>query len=584
MKRTILFDLLKRSLIFLFCNDSTRAVNLAFFTIVLPLIVLFFGCNPVEKKTKSHKNILILTGQNNHEWQFTTDVLLKMYKKLPDYQVTVTEDPESLTYEDIKTYDVLVSNWNNWPENGLKWDPVQEAAFLKYVEEGGGIVTIHAGGSSYYDSDVYQQISIGRWGEETSHGQPTMGKIHDFDQTHPITSGLGTFYILDELWEKTDIYPGASVLARVSGKDEGDGHDISEQAVFVNEIGKGRCFYTILGHDERAFFNTGLQTLLLRATEWAASGEVTYALPQDLREEEDLSDNFIWEQSDTTLQLRNGHNLVWQYNFRNRFGKSYFHPVYQKNARLTCESPRDHVWHYGLWFSWKFINGLNYWEYTNDHRSEEAGFRSEGKTNIESIKIVKNQDYSANLTLEILYHPEPSGEPVLSEQRSIYISRPGPEGYYFDYEHHFLAEFGDVTIDRTPILGEPDGKSWGGYGGLSIRCNQDFTAAETIPEYPPVTPPGYPKNGWFYMGFNTLSGEQAGMAIFQHPDYTTPSTRWYYLMDSKTPFFFFSPAAVYDRNIQLRKDDLLVLKYRIWILPGANGQLLEEKYHQYIYE
>jgi len=545
------------------------------------LFVLVAGCSPQKEKETHPRKVLILTGQNNHEWEKTTTALLKMYRNLPGYKVYVSDDPEALTYEDIKEYDVLVSNWNNWPDNDLEWDPNQEAAFLKFVEDGGGMVFIHAGASSYYGSNTYHKIGIGRWGKETSHGKPTLGEIYNFDQTHPITKGMNDFYIMDEIWDRTDIYPGVKSLASVSATDEDNGHAVQGNAVFVNEVGEGRCFYTILGHDERALFNTGLQMLLLRATEWAATGNVTIDVPQNLQEHEDALENYSWQETDTTLQLFTGSNLVWQYNYRNRFGKPYFHPIYLNNSRITCENPRDHVWHYGLWFSWKFINNLNYWEYTNDFKSEETGYKSEGTTDIENINIQKNTDHSANIQLEILYHPG-NGDPVLRENRRIYVAPQNKDGsYYFDYEHHFLAEFDAVTIDRTPILGEQDGKSWGGYGGLSIRINQDFTKAETLPQ---VTPPEYPKNGWFFMGFKTLMGGSAGVSIFQHPDFTTSSTRWYYLTDSEIPFFFFSPAAVYDSKIELKKDESLVLKYRVWILPEADEKMMEEKYHQYIYE
>jgi hypothetical protein len=307
-------------------------------------------------------------------------------------------------------------------------------------------------------------------------------------------------------------------------------------------------------------------------------------VPQDLQNYSGVvKENYSWYETDTTLQLLNGTNLVWQYNFRNRFGKPYFHPIYLKNSRLTCESPSDHVWHYGLWFSWKFINGLNYWEYTNDFMSEESGFKSEGTTGIQNVNIQKNSDYSADIELDILYHPE-KGDPVLKEKRKIHVSMPNETGnYYFDYEHHFTAEFGDVIIDRTPILGEPDGQSWGGYGGLSIRFNQDVTHAETLPVYPPVVPPDYPKNEWFYMGFSTLTGEQAGVAMFQHPGYTTELTRWYFLTNADQPFFFFSPAAVYDGRIEIKKGESLVLKYRVWILSETDETDLADKYHHYLY-
>jgi len=548
----------------------------------LLILLLISGCsNPVDND-KMIRKALILSGQNNHEWDKTTAALLKMYKELPGYEIDVTADPESLTYEEIKNYDVLISNWNNWPDNDIAWNPVQEKAFLDYVEEGGGIVFIHAGASSYYSSEIYHKLGIGKWGKETSHGQPAKGKIVQLSQEHPVTKGLNEFYILDEIWEHTDISPGALVLARMTGKSEEDGHMISEDAVFVREIGNGRTFYTIMGHDERALFNTGLKTILLRATEWAASGDVTMNIPQDMQiPSESASQNLKWIESDTSLQLLNGEKLIWKYNFRNRFGKPYFHPIYLNYTRLTSESPSDHPWHYGLWFSWKFINGLNYWEYLDDFKSEETGYMSEGITGIQSIDIQKTPDYSTVIELNILYQPH-NEDPVLKEFRKIYISPLDNSGqYYLDYEHHFIADFGDVILDRTPILGEDDGKSWGGYGGLSIRFNQDFTETETIPT---VIYPDYPKNDWFYMGFNSLTGEKAGVGMLQHPDYTTETTRWYYLTDKNHPFFFYSPAALYDGKYKLNQGDSLVLKYRVWVLSEASDEILAEKFHHYIYD
>lgn len=556
-----------------------------FYAWIIMTLLVISGCTSVTKQEAAARKVLILTGQNNHEWEKTTAALLKMYRKLPGFQVQVTEDPEALSYEEISNYDVLVSNWNNWPENDKGWDPEQEIAFKRFVEEGGGAVFIHAGASSYYHSETYHQIGIGRWGENTSHGKNTRGKVYDLDATHPITRGIKAFYIIDEIWEKPDIYPGARVLARISGRDEDDGHAIHEDAVYVNSLGKGRCFYTILGHDERALFNTGLQTLLLRATEWVATGSVSIEVPQELHLRQDAEkSNYHWNESDTTFQFFKGDKLVWQYNFRNRYGKPYFHPVYLDNTRLTCESPSDHVWHSGLWFSWKFINGLNYWEYTDEFMSERTGFKSEGITDIQDIAIQKNSDHSASIRLDILYHAE-GGDPALREKRTIHVIAPDPKGdFYFDYEFVFSAEFGDVTIDRTPILGEPGGQSWGGYGGLSVRFSQDFTDAETLPVIPPFEPPDYPTNGWFYMGYTSLTGEKAGMAILQHPDYTTEFTRWYFIINPAQPFFFFSPAAVYNGKIELKKGDVIMLKYRVWVLSTADEHTLEAKYHDFMYE
>ncbi|MBK5263310.1 MAG: ThuA domain-containing protein, partial [Peptostreptococcaceae bacterium] len=314
----------------------------------------------MNRKNDDLIKVLILSGKNNHEWQKTTPVLVKMYNDSRLFRINITEMPETLTYKELKKYDVVVSNWNSWPDNEFRMTKEWENDFMRFVKEGGGAVFIHAGASSFYSWNEYHQIGIGRWGKETHHGKPTKGKIFGFDQAHPITKGIRDFYIVDEIWEKTDVYPGSIALASVTANDEKDGHLISEPTIFVSQFGKGRSFFTTLGHNERALLNTGLQTIILRATQWTAHRKVTIEPPPDLKEIlTSEGNNFRWNQSDTTLSLMNSSDIIWQYNFNNRFGKPYFHPVAIKNSTLTCVSPPDHPWHLGLWFSWKFINGVN---------------------------------------------------------------------------------------------------------------------------------------------------------------------------------------------------------------------------------
>jgi len=535
----------------------------------------------VNRKKDGLIKVLILSGKNNHEWQKTTPLLIKIYNDSRLFTINVTEMPDTLTYNELIKYDVVVSNWNSWPDNDFRMTKERENDFLRYVKEEGGVVFIHAGASSFYSWNEYHQMGIGRWGKETNHGKQTKGKIYGFNQTHSITKGLRDFYIVDEIWEKADIYPGAEALASVSATDETDGHLISEPAVFVNHFGKGRSFFTILGHNERALLNTGLQTMLLRATQWTAHRKVTIEPPTGLRERiTSGGNNFMWKQSDTTLSLMNNSDILWQYNFNNRFHKPYFHPVTVKNSTLTCPSPPDHPWHLGLWFSWKFINGVNYWEYLNDFKSEKTGYKSAGITELQKIDILKNPDFSAVIRMELQYHPA-DGDAVMTEKRNIRISPPFSDGSYFiDHENIFNPLIDEVVLDRTPIEGEPEGKSWGGYAGLSIRFNQDCTSPEIIV---PIESENYQKNSWLYMGFNTLTGEIAGICILQNLKFTTPTTSWYVINNPEIPFFYYSPAVLFDGKIVLIKSEALHLKYRVWILPGKTGkEEIQAKYDEYL--
>ena len=556
--------------------------------IILLLVITFIASQLFAETlqssglTKDNRiKILIFSGKNNHEWQKTTPQLVRIFKESKIFNVTITEKADTFSCLSLKKFQLVLSNWNTWPDNKLRMSPKWENDFLKYVSEGGGVLSVHAGASSFYDWEPYHRIGIGRWGKETSHGPRTKGHLYRLDQNHPITRGMEAFDTMDEIWEKTDIFPGSTPIASLSAKDEKDGHLIDVPAVFVNQTGAGRSFFTTLGHDERALLNSGIQTLLLRAAQWCARKEVTIDIPDDLKIlKTGMKDKFSWDNTDSTLTLKNQSAVVWQYNFNNRFGKSYFHPLRINQSDLTCVSPPDHPWHVGLWFSWKFINGINYWEYLKNYSTPETGFRSEGITEISNQKIARNPDFSSNISTKLNYHPI-GGKVVLTEDRNLQISKVATDGsYYIDEEHLFTAMSDSVLLDRTPILGEPGGQSWGGYSGLSIRFNQDYTSPQIVS---PVDSANLRKGKWLYMGFNSLRGEKVGISIMKHPQFMPGSTSWYVISDQNVPFYYYSPAVLFDRKIILKKGETLILKYRIWMFPGAvSREVLQQKYDQYL--
>ncbi len=558
------------------------------FLLLLFVSFIAFSVEATSKSPSSVPNdnqikVLIFSGKNNHDWQKTTPLIVRIFKETKLFNVSVTEKPDTMSFKALKQFNLIISNWNTWPDNNVRLNSQWENDFTRYVKEGGGVLSLHAGASSFYGWEDYHRIGIGRWGKETRHGAPTRGKVYGFDQSHPITQGMGTFYIMDEIWENTDIYPGSKVIGSLSATDEKDGHAIEVASVFVSLTGKGRSFFTTLGHDERALLNSGLQFLLLRAAQWCATGKVTIKLPSELKVTKNTEKaKFLWNKTDSSLTLKNNSETVWQYNYNNRFGKPYFHPLTVNHSDLTCVAPPDHPWHLGLWFSWKFINGVNYWEYLNNFKSSETGYKSEGVTEIEQKEVVTNSDFSSKIRMTFNYHPI-NGKPVLEEERNINISPPSADGsYYIDHDHIFKALTDSAVLDRTPIIGESGGQSWGGYAGLSIRFNQDYTSPEIIT---PTDNTNCPKCNWLFTGFNTLTGEKAGITIFENPKFTTNSTSWYVINDTKIPFYYYSPAVLFDRKIVLKKGNTLHLKYRVWILPGiVNKEKLQDKFNQYIAE
>jgi hypothetical protein len=197
----------------------------------------------------------------------------------------------------------------------------------------------------------------------------------------------------------------------------------------------------------------GFRTTLVRGTEWAATGSVTVDPPDEL-----AVPDYEWRKSDGRLELAGPQGTVWRFVFDPEKGsKPFFHPLALPTGEvLTWSEPADHVWHYGLWFSWKYINGVNYWEENRQTR------KSDGLTSWSPPNMTTRDDFSATIELNLSYQV-PDSAPVLSETRIVEISAPDANGqYYLDWTSTFTVESDTpVVLDRTPLPHEKDGKIWG---------------------------------------------------------------------------------------------------------------------------
>ena len=72
--------------------------------------------------------VLILSGRNNHDWKTTTPKLKHIYEESGLFVVEVTNKPETLNPDELSNYDVIVSNWNSFPEKDVRWPAELETA------------------------------------------------------------------------------------------------------------------------------------------------------------------------------------------------------------------------------------------------------------------------------------------------------------------------------------------------------------------------------------------------------------------------------------------------------------------------
>lgn len=248
---------------------------------VIFLFAGWLGSEAAGASPPKRLRVLILSGQNNHDWKSTTPLLKEILEASGRFACDVTENPAVCTTDSLAGYDVLVSNWTNFPSKERAWGPPAEKAILDFVRAGKGFVVFHAGSSQFYDWPDFFALTGSRWGTSTGHGPIHTFKVSMADPRHPITRGLKDFWITDELWHRAEKYPAIHVLCKAFSAVDKGGSGEDETVALWTQFGKGRGFNLVLGHYTVAMRNAGWRTLMLRGTEWAATGRVTIAPTED---------------------------------------------------------------------------------------------------------------------------------------------------------------------------------------------------------------------------------------------------------------------------------------------------------------
>jgi type 1 glutamine amidotransferase len=284
--------------------------------------------------------VLIIDGQNNHQWATTTPLLKEILIRSDRFTVDVMTSPPSApkapkisknptAEEKVKqdealkafqsadaarratsteqwakwnpsfaAYDVVVSNYN-----GESWPAGVREKFVDFVKNGGGFVSFHAADNAFADwKDYNEMIALGGWGGRNDksgpylrlregawtkvdgpgscggHGPQQEFLVETFAPEHPIMKGLPAkwMHTKDELYHSLR---GPAKDVAVLGSGYSDQTKEQEPLLMAISFGKGRVFHTTLGHYVEALDGLGFQVTFARGTEWAATGKVTQPAP-----------------------------------------------------------------------------------------------------------------------------------------------------------------------------------------------------------------------------------------------------------------------------------------------------------------
>ena len=165
------------------------------------------------------------------------------------FRVDATEDAAAFTDENLAEYETVV--WLSTTGDVLNEE--QQAAFERYIRDGGGYVGIHAAADTEYEWEWYGRL-VGAYFDSHPAIQPATIKVAD--KVHPSTKRL------PERWRRTDEWYNyranprgrVHVLATLdestySGGNMGYDHPIA----WCQEFDGGRSWYTGGGHTKESF-------------------------------------------------------------------------------------------------------------------------------------------------------------------------------------------------------------------------------------------------------------------------------------------------------------------------------------------
>ncbi|HSW44636.1 MAG TPA: ThuA domain-containing protein [Phycisphaerae bacterium] len=203
---------------------------------------------------------LLLTGGKIHKGVAIGDVLQPAMEKTGKFDITrVNEDLDVLVADKIAPYDLVVFYWTMG-----EITEAQKRGVMNHIASGKGFVTFHSGADSFRGDPDWRAFVGGYF---LTHPKYRTFQVSITENKSPITEGIDEFMIFDEQYV-LEYNPKVNVLANGLWKGQ------TMPVMWTQDWGKGRVFYSALGHDPKACEQEMFQKLAFRGMLWAADREV----------------------------------------------------------------------------------------------------------------------------------------------------------------------------------------------------------------------------------------------------------------------------------------------------------------------
>jgi type 1 glutamine amidotransferase len=217
------------------------------------------------------KALMVWGGWKGHEPRETTEVVAEALRGR-GFEVELSEALDSFKDEEkLKGLHLVVPCWTMGKIEPEQLKPVSAA-----VEAGVGLGGWHGGMcDAFREQCSWQWMTGGQWVAHPGGGDVTYA-VRIVDREHPITKGLEDFEVTSEQYY-LHVDPVVKVLAvtefppeRNMGNLAPDGKPVSMPVAWTKLWGKGRVFYSSLGHSAETMRQSEVLEMTARGLEWAA--------------------------------------------------------------------------------------------------------------------------------------------------------------------------------------------------------------------------------------------------------------------------------------------------------------------------
>jgi uncharacterized protein len=185
------------------------------------------------------------------------------------FKVTTTEDVAAFTAENLRHYAAVMF----FTTGELPMSDAQKAALLAFVRSGRGFLGVHSATDTFYMWPEYRKLIGGYFNEHPWHQKVTVDVA---EPASPLVGFLAPSFALDdEIYQIRDFDAQTSrILLRLDPASvDLDAPNVHRQdygwpLAWTRSYGRGRVFYTALGHEEAVWRDPRYQQMLTNAILW----------------------------------------------------------------------------------------------------------------------------------------------------------------------------------------------------------------------------------------------------------------------------------------------------------------------------